>query len=348
MSIREEYEELEIKLLHPRAAKSRFTRGRARPEEPCSVRTAFQRDRDRIIHSKAFRRLMHKTQVFLAPSGDHYRTRLTHTLEVAQISRTIARALRLNEDLTEAIALGHDLGHTPFGHAGEEALDAVLKEVGFKPGFSHVRQSLRIVDRLEKNGRGLNLTWEVRDGIAHHSKGLEGEILSRQPSTLEGQVVRISDVIAYVNHDLDDSIRAGLLMKIPEKFLRGIGSTHAKRINNLVLNVIEATVREDYTRISINPDMYSLLLELRDFLKEKVYFHPLKAREFEKAKGIVRQLFLFFMEDCEGKRTYCPQYIKEGEEPLAQRIADFISGATDRFALYLYNKFFVPRPWEVF
>ncbi len=348
MSIREKYEELELTLLHPRAAKSRLSRGREKPEPPCSVRTAFQRDRDRIIHSKAFRRLMHKTQVFLSPSGDHYRTRLTHTLEVAQISRTIARALRLNEDLTEAIALGHDLGHTPFGHAGEEALDAVLREVGFEEGFSHVRQSLRIVEKLEKDGMGLNLTWEVRDGIVHHSKGLHGEILSGAPATLEGQIVRLSDIIAYVNHDLDDSMRAGLIKEVPEKFLHGIGQTHAKRINNLVLNVIEATKEEDYRRVSMKPEMHSLLLELREFLKEKVYFHPLKAREFEKAKGVVRGLFLFLLEDCRGVKAYCPLYIKEGKDPLVQRIADFISGATDRFALHLYNKFFVPKPWEVF
>ena len=348
MGIREEYEELEIRLLHPKAAKSRFSRGREKPEPPCSVRTAFQRDRDRIIHSKAFRRLMHKTQVFLSPSGDHYRTRLTHTLEVSQISRTIARALRLNEDLTEAIALGHDLGHTPFGHAGEEALDAVLKEVGFSQGFSHVHQSLRIVEKLEKNGMGLNLTWEVRDGIAHHSKGLTGEILSRAPATLEGQVVRISDIVAYVNHDLDDSIRAGLVKEIPEEFLREIGKTHARRINNLVLDVINATKEKNYEMVWLHPQMYSRLLELREFLTREVYFHPLKAREFQKAKGVVRSLFLFLLEDCQGRRQFCDKFIKEGPEPLPRRIADFISGATDRFALYVYSEIFIPKPWEIF
>ncbi len=348
MEIRQEYEALEIKLLHPKAAKSRFSKGREKPEPPCSIRTAFQRDRDRIIHSKAFRRLMHKTQVFLSPSGDHYRTRLTHTLEVSQISRTIARALRLNEDLTEAIALGHDLGHTPFGHAGEEALDSVLREVGFEEGFSHVSQSLRIVEKLEKDGMGLNLTWEVRDGIVHHSKGLKGEILSSEPATLEGQIVRLADVIAYVNHDLDDSIRAGLVKEVPEKFLRGIGKTHAKRINNLVLDVIQATREKDYEMVYIHPDMYSLLMELRDFLKKEVYYHPLKAKEFKKAKGVVRSLFLFLFEDCRRKGEYCRKFVREGEEPLPRRIADFISGATDRFALYLYSEIFVPKPWEIF
>lgn len=345
--IREAYEEFEIKYLHPKAQKSRFTKGRRKSEEPCSIRTEYQRDRDRIIHSKAFRRLMHKTQVFLAPAGDHYRTRLTHTLEVSQISRTIARALRLNEDLTEAIALGHDLGHTPFGHAGEEALDAVLKENGFREGFAHEVQSLRIVDKLEKEGMGLNLTWEVREGILKHSKGLHGEILSSDDKlTLEGQIVRLSDVIAYVNHDLDDAIRAGLLKDIPEKFLKGIGRTHAKRINTLVLDVIEATIEKDYSRIYMHEKLYGLLLELREFLKESVYFHPEKAKQFNKAKGIVKALFMHLLKDCKNDGKLCKKFIKEGEEPVERRIADFIAGATDRFAIYLYEEIFIPRPWE--
>ena len=346
--IREEYEELEFTFLHPKAQKSRFSKGRKKNEEPCSVRTAYQRDRDRIIHSKAFRRLMHKTQVFLAPAGDHYRTRLTHTLEVSQISRTISRALRLNEDLTEAIALGHDIGHTPFGHAGEEALDAVLKEVGFKEGFAHEVQSLRIVDKLEKDGMGLNLTWEVREGILKHSKGLKGEIISpsEASSTLEGQVVRISDVVAYVNHDIDDAIRAGLINDLPEKFKKEIGPTHAKRINTLVLDIIEATKEKDYSAVTIHPELYHSLLELREFLKEEVYFNPKKAREFSKAKRVVRDLFMFFFENCKNNGDYCKKFIKEGNEPVERRIADFIAGATDRFALYLYEEIFIPRPWE--
>ncbi|MDZ4383508.1 MAG: deoxyguanosinetriphosphate triphosphohydrolase, partial [Thermodesulfovibrionia bacterium] len=235
MTIREQTEEIERKTFHPKACLSSQSKGRLKPEKEGDIRTCFQRDRDRIIHSKAFRRLKHKTQVFLAPKGDHYRTRLTHTLEVSQIARTIARALRLNEDLTEAIALGHDLGHTPFGHAGED----VLREI-YPGGFEHYEQSLRVVDVLERNGQGLNLTHEVRDGILKHSKG-KGKIFSKQGEimTLEGGVVRISDIIAYVNHDLDDAMRAGVLKKsdIPQEFFK-IGESHSKRINTLVRDVI--------------------------------------------------------------------------------------------------------------
>ncbi len=346
---REKYEEFEIKYLHPKAQKSRFSKGREKLEELCSIRTDFQRDRDRIIHCKAFRRLMHKTQVFLAPAGDHYRTRLTHTLEVSQISRTISRALRLNEDLTEAIALGHDIGHTPFGHAGEEALNSALREVGFEEGFAHEAQSLRIVEKLERDGAGLNLTWEVREGILKHSKGLNGDIISPEgPLTLEGQTVRISDVIAYVNHDIDDAIRAGIIKDIPKKFHENIGRTHAKRIDRLVRDVIDATEENDYSMVLMHQELYSHLLKLREFLKNEVYFNPKKAREFHKAKRVVRDLFLFFLEDCQGRGKYCKKFIREGNDPLERRIADFISGATDRFALYLYDEIFIPKPWEKF
>jgi len=243
MTIREEIEEVESKILSPKACLSARSRGRLRPEQPHSIRTAFQRDRDRIIHCKSFRRLKHKTQVFLSPFGDHYRTRLTHTLEVSQIARTIARALRLNEDLTEAIALGHDLGHTPFGHAGEETLNELLPG-----GFCHYEQSLRVVDKLEYDGRGLNLTFEVRDGIYKHSKG-RGEILDddpeSMPATLEGQVVRISDVIAYVNHDLDDALRAGLLNEdsLPSRLVDVLGKLHATRIDRLVMDVVDSSLK---------------------------------------------------------------------------------------------------------
>lgn len=350
MKVRERIEEFELKFLHPKATKSRYTKGRLKPEEPCSVRTEFQRDRDRIIHSKAFRRLKYKTQVFLSPTGDHYRTRLTHTLEVSQISRTIARALRLNEDLTEAIALGHDLGHTPFGHSGEEVLDKILKEHGIKEGFRHEAQSLRIVDKLEKNGKGLNLTYEVRDGILKHSKGVSGDVLfvpkEHLPETLEGQIVRISDVIAYVNHDIDDAIRADLLKDIPEKFKKELGERHSQRINTLVLDVIEATQEVSYEKISMHRERYITLLELREFLNREVYQHPEKKREFNKAEKILKDLFEFFLEDCEKRGRYCEDYIDKGEEHLSRRIADFIAGMTDRFALYLYNEIFMPKPWE--
>ncbi len=349
MLIRERIEEFEIKYLHPKASKSRFTKGRLRPEEPCSIRTEFQRDRDRIIHSKAFRRLKHKTQVFLSPTGDHYRTRLTHTLEVAQIARTIARALMLNEDLTEAIALGHDLGHTPFGHSGEEVLDKILKEKGLE-GFRHEQQSLRVVDLLEKEGRGLNLTQEVRDGILKHSKGVKGEILlvphENLPFTLEGQVVRICDVIAYVNHDLDDALRAGLIKDVPEKFKRQLGERHSQRINTLVLDVIEATMEENYARIWMRPERYQLLMELREFLNQEVYQHPEKKREFAKAEKILRDLFEFFLMDCKRGGSFCKRFIMDRDEPLERRIADFIAGMTDRFAIYLYSEIFIPKPWE--
>ncbi len=339
-SIREQLEEREERELHPRAARSRHTRGRLRPEEPCPVRTAFQRDRDRIIHSKAFRRLKHKTQVFLAPEGDHYRTRLTHTLEVAQVARTIARALGLNEDLTEAIALGHDLGHTPFGHAGE----AVLREIHPK-GFSHPRQSLRVVDVLEKGGEGLNLTYEVRDGILKHSKGM-GSILpgeGEEAITLEGQVVRLSDGIAYVNHDLDDALRAGIitLEQVPARCLEVLGETHSARINTLVMDVIRASQEVDLEKILFSPSILEVVTELRDFLYEKVYSNPLVYGEFVKASKVVRELYHHFLEH--------PQELPPlpGDD-VAQKVCDFIAGMTDRYALHLYTEIFMPHPWEGF
>ncbi len=339
-TIRELLEEREEQELHPKASKSRHTRGRLNPEDQCPVRTAYQRDRDRIIHSKAFRRLKHKTQVFLAPEGDHYRTRLTHTLEVAQIARTIARALGLNEDLTEAIALGHDLGHTPFGHAGE----AVLKEI-HPGGFSHPRQSLRVVDLLEKGGTGLNLTYEVRDGILKHSKGM-GSILpgeGEEAITLEGQVVRISDGIAYINHDLDDALRAGIITieEVPSPCLEVLGNSHSARINTMVVDVIGSSLETDLERIVFSPSILEAMTELRDFLYEKVYSNPLVYGEFVKASKVVRELYHHFLEH--------PQELP----PLpggdrAQRVCDFIAGMTDRYALHLYTEIFMPHPWEGF
>ncbi|NPA15349.1 MAG: deoxyguanosinetriphosphate triphosphohydrolase [Deferribacteres bacterium] len=341
-SIRREWEEWEQQFLHPKAVKSAESRGRTKEEPECSIRTVFQRDRDRIIHSKSFRRLKHKTQVFLAPTGDHYRTRLTHTLEVSQIARTISRALRLNEDLTEAIALGHDLGHTPFGHAGEEVLNSLLKD-----GFSHAEQSLRVVDMLEKDGRGLNLTYEVRDGILKHSKGL-GKVIAEgkeRPETLEGEVVRIADIIAYVNHDIDDALRAGILKlsDIPGDCLSFFGESHAERINRMVTDVIEETKRIEYERVTMSQEGLRLLYKLRNFLYKKVYSNPAIHREFEKAYKILKELFIFFCEHPERIRS---SWTIPSDSP-ERRAADFISGMTDRYALELYRLIFLPRPWTI-
>jgi len=335
--IREILEERE-ELLSPKAAKSKNTKGRLKPEIPCPVRTEFQRDRDRIIHSKAFRRLKHKTQVFLAPEGDHYRTRLTHTLEVAQIARTISRALSLNEDLTEAIALGHDLGHTPFGHAGE----VVLNEV-HEGGFSHPLQSLRVVDVLEKEGKGLNLTYEVRDGILKHSKGM-GDILPSDedaPFTLEGQVVRISDVIAYVNHDLDDAIRAGIvkLEDVPKDCLEILGKTHSERINTMVIDVINSSIKIKLEKITVSSYVLDAIYMLRDFLYERVYSNPVVYQEFIKASKLVKELYLYYLEH----KDKLPSGF---DRETSQGVCDFIAGMTDRYALHLYQKIFMPHPWE--
>lgn len=346
MIIRERMEAEEKLILSPFATFSAETRGRPNPEEPCTIRTAFQRDRDRIIHSKAFRRLKHKTQVFLSPTGDHYRTRLTHTLEVAQIARTVSRALRLNECLTEAIALGHDLGHTPFGHAGE----SVLNEI-FPGGFSHHEHSLRVVDVLEKRGQGLNLTVEVREGILHHSKGKE-EILpgvvADHPGTLEAKVVRICDVIAYVNHDLDDAIRGNIIIEkdIPEICVDVLGNTHSKRIDTMVKDLILTTLQEATPELKMNPEVYNALVTMRDFLYERVYeVHAVHA-DFVRAQKIVRELYTRFLED---EKAFSEEI---GEVPPGsseeQAVCDFIAGMTDRYALHLYDKLFLPRPWMVY
>lgn len=332
--IRQQIEEWEREKLSPLAALSSQSRGRREPEEPCPIRTDFQRDRDRIIHSKAFRRLKHKTQVFIAPEGDHYRTRLTHTIEVAQIARTIARALRLNEDLTEAIALGHDLGHTPFGHAGEEALNEV-----YPPGFRHNEQSLRTVDELELNEdrrRGLNLTWEVRDGILCHT----GDKL---PSTLEGQVVRIADRIAYINHDIDDALRAGIIARedLPEDCIRVLGDRHRTRINTMVLDLIENSWEKPI--ISMSEPVLKAMTDLRSFLFSRVYIGSEAKQEEEKVKRMIKQLYFYLVERVEE----IPDDFCAGREnvPRERLVVDYIAGMTDRYALKVFEKYFLPLPW---
>ena len=318
MDYRQLYEQC---FLSSRAVRS--TRGRDKQEQPCSVRNEFQRDRDRIIHSKAFRRLKHKTQVFLSPEGDHFRTRLTHTLEVSQISRTVARALRLNEDLTEAIALGHDLGHTPFGHAGEEALNEI-----HPGGFCHNKQSLRVVCHLES----LNLTWEVQDGILHHTgHGL--------PATLEGQVVRICDRVAYVNHDIDDAIRARLLQAhdLPRGCVEVLGASTSQRINSLVCAMVEHS-QDQF--VSLGEEKGKALDELRDFMFETIYIGSRPKDEKEKAKNVLLQLYKLFTSN----PRLLPEKLQQ-QTDVNQAVCDYIAGMTDRYALALYQQHFLPRPW---
>ncbi|WHE06530.1 deoxyguanosinetriphosphate triphosphohydrolase [Thermoanaerobacterium thermosaccharolyticum] len=332
MNIREISEDMEYKILSPYAAHSRESKGRVNEEEKCDIRTDFQRDRDRIIHCKAFRRLSHKTQVFISPEGDHYRTRLTHTLEVAQISKTIARALRLNEDLTEAIALGHDLGHTPFGHSGEQVLNKLLKD-----GFRHNVQSLRVVDVLENNGSGLNLTWEVRDGILNHST-------SGSPGTLEGKIVQLSDKIAYVNHDIDDAIRGKILTNddIPRDLRQILGDTHSKRINTMVRDIIENSIGKN--DISMSDDIYEATYSLRDFLFKKVYIGSKAKSEEIKAKKVVEQLFNYFYENVDDMpKEFIELTYRYGKE---RAVADYIAGMTDKYAIIKYKEIFLPSPWE--
>jgi len=324
--------------LSPLAAKSRQSRGRARYEEPCPIRTLFQRDRDRIIHSKAFRRLKHKTQVFIAPQGDHYVTRLTHTLEVSQIARTIARALNLNEDLTEAIALGHDLGHTPFGHVGEEVLNELYHE-----GFRHNEQSLRVVDLLENDGRGLNLTWEVRDGIVNHSKS-RAKVLEDwgKLSTLEGEVCRIADVIAYINHDIGDAIRAGIIVEgnLPLSAIAVLGNSHRERINTMVGDIIEQSwaVRSSPGIVGVERPAITMSLRvleatniLRDFLFDRVYDRQAAQAESTRAREIVRLLYNYFRGH---ERELPPEYSLHSDE-VERRVVDYIAGMTDQYALRL-------------
>ena len=317
----------------PYATHSYETKGRERPMDACPLRTEFQRDRDRIIHCQSFRRLMYKTQVFLAPAGDHYRTRLTHTLEVCQVARTMARALRLNEDLTEAAALGHDLGHTPFGHAGEAALRQC-----FDPNFAHYEQSLRVVDHLENNGKGLNLTWEVRDAIVNHT----GKSMAATP---EGVIIKFADRIAYINHDIDDACRAGILRPedIPEEICRVLGSTHGDRIDTMVSSVIAAS--DGKADIAMTPDVQAATDALRAFLFERVYKNPIAKGEETKAQELVCALFEHFVKNPTKMPSLYVQMMHNGET-VERCVADFISGMTDRYAIETYGELFVPRVWR--
>jgi len=340
MNIREMLEGIELETLVPRAARSAETRGRDRREAEDDLRPSYQRDRDRIVHSKSFRRLKHKTQVFLAPEGDHYRTRLTHVLEVTQIARTIAKSLRLNEVLTEAIGLGHDLGHSAFGHAGEAALNKLVRG-----GFDHYRQSVRVVEKLENDGRGLNLTIEVRDGILKHSKGEKGELLRRRPKsralTLEGDIVRISDIIAYVNHDIDDGIRAGIISEndIPKEIRKTLGVRGSQRVDRMVRDVIDATLACDYEAIAMTPEVIESLEELRRYMFENMYLTPTVRDEFVKAQRILTALFEYVV-------ARPDEFLQRNDDEPVERLAiDFIAGMTDRYALNLYEKLFLPRPW---
>jgi dGTPase len=343
-TLRQQLEARERDVLAPQAAKSADSRGRLRPAPEDDVRPAFQRDRDRIVHCKAFRRLKHKTQVFFAPAGDHYRTRLTHTLEVSQIARTIAKVLRLHEELTEAIALGHDLGHTPFGHAGERVIDALMPG-----GFNHYEQSLRIVDVLENDGQGLNLTWEVRDGIAKHSKGKSGAPVGMVPelrsSTVEGQIMRVADLIAYVNHDIDDATRAGILKAedLPKHLVSALGHSSSVRIGTLVKDVVTETLAGGLTEIRMSGGVLQAVLDLRAFLFEAVYENTIATLEFKKASGILSGLWEKVQERPDeflDRKT-----IESDGLDVATR--DFIAGMTDRYAVRLFEQLYIPKPWAI-
>jgi dGTPase len=350
-TLREEYERREMTFMSRFACPSARSEGRAVAEPPCDVRTAFQVDRDRIVYSNAFRRLKHKTQVFLAPMVDDYRTRMTHTLEVAQIARSIARALYLNEDLTEAIALGHDLGHTPFGHSGE----TVLREI-YSPDFSHAEQSIRVIEMLENGGRGLNLTREVLDGILKHSKGY-GQVLPDDPqelaSTYEGRVVRVADFMAYLNHDLDDAIRAGVIRRdeVPESCARLLGSNHSERAATMIKDLIYAShVEAGVLRLSPSEPIRGAMMALRQFLYERVYRSDKVHRDFEKSKKILSELFAYFMENEAGLRQGLRDLQMEGaianDENPQQVVCDFIASMTDRYAMNLYAQIFFPSPFQ--
>ena len=347
MTIREEFEKRERNFISPYGCLSAESRGRAIAEDPCPVRTAFQQDRDRIVYSNAFRRLKHKTQVFLSPLGDDYRTRLTHTLEVSQMARTMARALALNEDLVEAIALGHDLGHTPFGHSGE----TVLKEI-FSPDFSHNEQSLRVIDVLENNGKGLNLTQEVRDGILKHSKGY-GEIIPDDPTelacTYEGQIVRIADIMAYLNHDLEDAIRSGVIQaeQVPQDCARILGRSHSQRATTMVRDLISSTLVGDRgLQLKMSADVHSAMNLLRKFLYDNVYRSPRVHKDFEKAKKILSELYNYFLDNRAMRDKKLSELYILGNShqrpPAARIVCDLIASMTDRYAMNLYKKIFFP------
>lgn len=334
MTIRENIEKMEQETLSPYATLSIHTRGREREEDPCDIRPVFQRDRDRILHCKSFRRLKNKTQVFLTPKGDHYRTRLSHTLEVSQNARTIGKALRLNEDLVEAIALGHDLGHTPFGHAGEQILDSLCPN-----GFHHNEQGVRIVEKLEKNGRGLNLTWEVRDGILNHQT-------KTMPHTLEGKIVRLSDKIAYINHDIDDAIRAQIMVEedIPKDLRDVLGHTTKERLNTLIHNIITNSIGKD--DIMMSKEVGKAMLKLREFMFEHVYKNPVAKGEEVKARALLEQLYYYYLDHMELIPEKYIRMIDTGETK-ERIVCDYISGMTDQYAIAKFSEFFLPQAWQV-
>ena len=333
MTVREEIELAQRTYLSPFAALSDNSKGRMREEPECDIRPAFSRDRDRILHCKSFRRMKHKTQVFLAPAGDHYRTRLTHTLEVAQIGRTIAKALRLNEDLTEAIALGHDLGHTPFGHAGERVLNELCEG-----GFKHNEQSLRVVDLLEKDGRGLNLTWEVRDGIVNHQLG-------SMPATLEGQIVRLSDKIAYIHHDMDDAIRARILIEenVPDAIRGTLGKSTGERLDVLIHDVIVSS--ENRREIRMSEEKMAAMMDLREYMTEHLYRNPVAKSEERKTKGMIEGLFTFYTKHTEELPAWSRQMIEDGT-PADRAVCDYIAGMTDQYAITKFTEIYIPKAWQ--
>ena len=333
MNIREMFEQEEHQRLSEYASFSDESRGRDVPEEESDIRTVYQRDRDRIIHSKSFRRLKHKTQVFLAPEGDHYRTRLTHTLEVSQIARTIAKAVRCNEDLTEAIALAHDIGHTPFGHVGERALSSISG----RP-FSHNENGVRVVEKIEKDGEGLNLTWEVRDGILNHKT-------SCSPATLEGDIVRISDKIAYISHDIDDGIRAGVLSEdaLPAECTRVLGHSTRDRIDKMIHNVVEHTL--DSPRVKLSDEFWTSLMELRKYMFETLYTNPVVKKEEEKATDIIQFLYDYYMQNKDALPDEFTHMISEGED-VSTVVCDYIAGMTDNYAVEVFQGLFIPSSWN--
>lgn len=334
MNIREEQEKREHLIFSPYASFSDESRGRDKDEEPCPMRTIYQRDRDRIIHCKTFRRLKHKTQVFLAPEGDHYRTRLTHTLEVAQIARSIARALNLNEDLTEAIALGHDLGHTPFGHAGERTLNSLCPM-----GFAHYKQSIRVVEFLEKDGQGLNLTWEVRDGILNHRT-------SGNPSTLEGKAVRLSDKIAYINHDIDDGIRAGILKEsdIPSEYTDVLGNSTKERLNTMISDIIMNSIGKN--DLVMSEPVHKAMTDLRKFMFESLYLNPTAKSEEAKADKLITELYRYYVANTDKLPDTYKRFITEFDERPEQVVCDYIAGMSDQYSISKFQEIFVPKAWK--
>ncbi len=334
MKIREQLEERETQILSKYATLSRNTKGRERDEKPCDIRPCFQRDRDRILYSKSFRRLKDKTQVFLSPDGDHYRTRMTHTLEVSQNARTIAKALRLNEDLAEAIALGHDLGHTPFGHAGERALNDVCPF-----GFKHNEQSLRIVEKLENYGNGMNLTWEVRDGIVNHEMELRA-------ATLEGRVVRLSDKIAYMHHDMDDALRGGILVEsdVPNELAKVIGYTNREWIDSFIHDIISNSMDQD--DIKMSPEVDNAFHKLRKFMFERVYTNPIAKGQEGKVEDMIKILYQYYVDHIDKLPDYLKRMMDKGTEK-ERAVCDYVSSMTDRYAVAVFEEIYIPRSWAV-